>query len=209
MTCLISLLAHGSFATSIDNSKLLPSVQKKYGVDAMKRFRTWRMLIINNKDKTTLQKLQSVNDFFNQFHYRGTQTLIGQEDYWMTPFEFLIKGQGACEDFAIAKYFTLKELGITDDNLQLVYVKAIKYNLAHMVLAYYETPSSDPLILDNLTNAILPGSARTDLIPIYSFNAEGLWLAKRRGMGEKVGNSQRLSAWQAVLDRMQKFLQDP
>lgn len=35
-----------------------------------------------------------------------------QTNNWKTPKEFLIDGEGVCEDFAIAKYFTLLELGI-------------------------------------------------------------------------------------------------
>lgn len=207
---LVCLFSNITFALPSINSNVLQLIQKKDGVMAMRRVKSWQELIANNKSKTPLQKLKLVNDFFNRLTYVTDQALVGKEDYWMTPVEFLIKGAGDCEDFAIAKYFTLKELGISDDNLQIVYVKALNYNMAHMVLAYYQTPSSDPLILDSLSTKISPASQRPDLLPIYSFNGAGLWLAKQHGagMGEAVGTSQQLSAWQTVLKRMNHILDE-
>lgn len=191
----------------LDTTALLQAVQKKDGLMAMRRVKSWLSLIQNNKNKTTMEKLTLVNNFFDFFPYEENQALVGQADYWMTPVEFLVKGGGICHDYAIAKYFTLRALGISDDHLQIVYVKALQLNQAHMVLAYYETPASDPLILDNLITQIKHGSERTDLLPVYSFNVENLWLAKQQGMGEKVGSSQQLSLWQDVLRRMNNLSQ--
>jgi predicted transglutaminase-like cysteine proteinase len=80
----------------------------------------------------------------------------GQSDYWATPAELIGQGRGDCEDFSIAKYYSLIELGIPVSKLRLVYVKAVQtgpagtFLQAHMVLAYYATPNADPLVLDNL-----------------------------------------------------------
>jgi predicted transglutaminase-like cysteine proteinase len=128
----------------------------------------------------------------------------GQEDYWATPVEFLIKGTGDCEDFAIAKYFTLKAMGLSDDKLKITYVKAIQYNIHHMVLTYYSSPDAEPLVLDNIIDSINPASKRTDLFPIFNFNGSGLWLAKQRGQGAAAGSSSRLRLWQDLLKRMSK-----
>lgn len=205
---LVCLFATITFAFPSIDSNVLQRIQKKNGLMAMRRVKSWQDLLSNNITKSNSQKLKLVNDFFNRLNYVSDQTLVGKEDYWMTPLEFLIKGSGDCEDFAIAKYFTLKALGINDNKLQIVYVKALNYNIAHMVLAYYETPSSDPLILDSLNTKISPASKRPDLLPVYSFNGTGLWLAKQHGvgMGEEVGTSAQLSAWQTVLGRMKHML---
>jgi hypothetical protein len=64
-----------------------------------------------------------------------------------------------------------------------------------MVVSYYETPSSVPLILDNIDSRIKPASQRTDLVPIYSFNGKQLWLNKEKGQGELAGSSARLKQW--------------
>lgn len=74
-----------------------------------------------------------------------------------------------------------------------------------MVLAWYETPQSDPLILDNLIPGIEPASRRTDLLPVYSFNGSNLWMSKERGQGRLVtGGSRRINLWRDLNLRMQQ-----
>src|SRR3546814_5193816 len=91
-----------------------------------------------------------------------------------------------------AKCVTLLELGVPESRLQITYGKALRLNQAHMVLAYYANPAADPLVLDNLVPDILPGSSRDDLVPVYSFNGQGLWISRARGRGKRVGGSERL-----------------
>ena len=88
--------------------------------------------------------------------------------------------------------------------MRLTYVKALKLNQAHMVLTYFETPRSVPLVLDNLDTAIKPALQRKDLLPVYSFNGTGLWLAKAQGRGKKVGQSSRVNLWRDLNARMKK-----
>jgi predicted transglutaminase-like cysteine proteinase len=149
-----------------------------------------------------MDKLKRVNDFLNQMDFVDDLTLWKKEDYWATPIEFLSAQGGDCEDFAIAKYFTLKTMGMDEEKLNLTYVKALNLNVHHMVLTYYMTPDAEPLILDNLVGEIKSASQRTDLMPIYSFNGTGLWLAKQRGRGKLAGSSKRLQHWQNLMQRM-------
>ena len=81
-------------------------------------------------------------------------------------------------------------------------VKALKLNQYHMVLAYYDTPSAVPLILDNLDGVIKPANLRNDLIPVYSFNASQLWLNKEKGRGILNGKSSKLKLWQDLRQRI-------
>ena len=55
-----------------------------------------------------------------------------------------------------------------------------------MVLTYYATPRSEPLVLDNYNFKILPASQRDDLIPIYSFSGDELFNAKQGQIGKMV-----------------------
>jgi hypothetical protein len=71
-----------------------------------------------------------------------------------------------------------------------------------MVLTYYSSSSAEPLVLDSLINEIKPASQRTDLLPVYAFNGEGLWLPGATG-NKRVGDTKRLSRWQDVLKKMQ------
>ena len=169
-------------------------VSKVYGKRAGKRVESWRRSLDQFKDLPTLEKLEKVNQFFNKLNFVNDIKLWGKNDYWATPLEFIGANAGDCEDFTIGKYFSLREIGIPDEKLRLVYVKALEYNQFHMVLAYYETPTSVPLILDNLIPRIKPSTVRRDLLPIYSFNGSNLWLMKSKN-GQLAGESSRLSMW--------------
>ena len=174
---------------------LLELVGQKYGAGARQRLIQWERLTNAHRNDRERDKLTLVNNFFNQMKFVDDLTHWGKEDYWATPVEFLASNGGDCEDFSIAKYLTLKALGVPDDKMRITYVKALDFNQAHMVLAYYPTPAADPLILDNLKPAILPASKRTDLAPVYSFNGEGLWLNKINGALERIGTPGKLSHW--------------
>lgn len=175
--------------------------------EARGRIGRWEALIRDNKDVPEKEKLKRVNQFFNQVRFLPDQKHWGKKDYWATPIEFLSTNGGDCEDFTIAKYFTLVKLGVRSERLRLTYVKALKPNpvsQSHMVLTYFTTPDAEPLILDNLVKQMRPAHMRQDLVPVYSFNGEGLWLAKERGQGRFVGSASRLSRWTDLLNRMRK-----
>lgn len=153
------------------------------------------------------EKLKAVNQFFNRrIRFNADQAVWGMPDYWATPLEFIGRAQGDCEDFAIAKYISLLMLGVPNDKLRLIYVRArfggslILNTEAHMVLGYYVDPAGDPIILDSLLNSIRPAAARTDLTPIFSFNSQGLWVPGAPNLG--ADPTARLSRWRDVLDRI-------
>ncbi|WP_305906527.1 transglutaminase-like cysteine peptidase [Methylomarinum sp. Ch1-1] len=182
---------------------LLRQIEIRFGQEAGTRITKWQTLLQSTKSLPEAEKLKHVNDFFNrQVEFVDDIYLWDQEDYWATPLEFLVRGAGDCEDYSIAKYFTLKELGVPESKMRITYVKAIELNQAHMVLTYFATPRSTPLVLDNLNPAIKPATQRRDLLPVYSFNGTGLWLAKSRGAGKRVGGSGRLSRWTSLKQRM-------
>ncbi|MGZ0078913.1 transglutaminase-like cysteine peptidase [Methylomonas sp. BW4-1] len=186
----------------IDQS-LLDRVEKKYGAAAKQRFVDWQSLIENGKSWPEAEKLERVNNFFNgNVEFVDDIILWQKTDYWAAPTEFLAKGAGDCEDYSIAKYFTLVEMGVDESKLRITYVKALELNQAHMVLTYFDSPRAVPLVLDNLKPSIVPATQRSDLQPVYSFNGTGLWLAKSKGSGQHVGGSDRLSMWTELKLRM-------
>ncbi len=184
------------------DTELLNKAEQKYGKSARSRLTAWEDLIVSDNSQTDLEKLEKVNQFFNMMEFVDDIDHWRVKDYWATPIEFIGTQGGDCEDFTIAKYFTLKAMGIKDEKLNLTYVKSITYNVHHMVLAYYSSPGSEPLILDNIVKDIHPASKRTDLLPIYSFNGTGMWLAKQRGKGKLAGSSSQLQRWQDLVQRM-------
>ena len=193
-----------SYAKISFDDDFLGDIESNYGDYPRRRLVGWQKLVEENQDLDEKQKLEKVNTFFNLLEFRSDQSHWGERDYWATPLEFLVSGAGDCEDFSIAKYFTLAELGVPDEKMMITYVKAIDINQAHMVSTFYETPTSEPLVLDNLVGEIQPASKRQDLKPIYSFNGKGLWQAKQRGLGKKIGQSDDLDLWTDMEKRMKK-----
>lgn len=197
------LLSSTSLALNKQEQKWVEAVRTTYGERAAKRVIAWRGVLDQYRGMSEKEQLDAVNQFFNQLYFTNDIDLWGKKDYWATPLEFLGAAGGDCEDFTIAKYFSLLELGVSDKKLRLIYVKAIELNQFHMVLAYYAKPSAQPLILDNLIYDIKPASRRQDLLPIYSFNGKNLWLMKEKGSGKLAGKSSRLSLWNDLRSREQ------
>jgi predicted transglutaminase-like cysteine proteinase len=189
------------------SEKVLAGAERKYGAGARQRLTAWQTLLASGDRRLgDAEKLKLVNDFFNRVPFLSDIEHWNREDYWATPAEMLASNGGDCEDFAIAKYFTLVALGMPADKLKITYVRARTNNPAteaHMVLTYYGTPAAIPLVLDNLIFDIRPASQRTDLTPVYSFNGAGLWLAKERGEGKAVtGGSSNIGFWRELKLRM-------
>ncbi|WP_223879302.1 transglutaminase-like cysteine peptidase [Chitinimonas arctica] len=191
----------------MDFDRLLKAFSQRWGVAAVPRFNSWRELVGGGAGVGEMEQLKRANDFFNrQVSFGEDITIWNQADFWATPMETLGRGSGDCEDFVIAKYFSLQLMGMAPAKLRLTYVKAKIGGLnstvsqAHMVLAYYAQPDAEPLVLDNLLGDIRPASRRPDLSPVFSFNSDGIWVA---GGGQAKSSVDRLSRWKDLVARMQ------
>jgi len=205
---LLSLSGIIEARTDFDRMEQLAAAE--YGQDAVARIKAWRAMIDKNRTQPELAKLTSANSFVNDRILYATDMVVwGVQDYWATPLELFGKGRGDCEDYAIAKYITLRLMDVPVQKLRLVYVRARSgpQTFAHMVLSYFETPTSDPLILDNLIDAIHPAQRRPDLFPVFSFNHEGIWMEGERNPSRSP--TSRLSRWRDVLQRMRREGIDP
>jgi len=202
---LMLLLVFGLPAKSVpklNDQRIVAALSDNYGQRAALRGRAWLAIMANSGDASTTDKLGKINSFFNQLQFIDDSKLWGVENYWATPIEFIGVNGGDCEDFAIAKYFSLLELGIADEKMRITMVKSLTLNQYHMVVAYYPTPGAVPLILDNIDGEIKPADQRNDLLPVYSFNGKQLWLNKEKGQGVLAGKSQRLKRWSNLNQRM-------
>lgn len=204
---LLLLFLGNSLRAAWDFTTIQQRADQLYGPaspDAKKRIDAWQQLLLQQRNQSESEQLNAVNLFFNQqLHYREDSEIWNTIDYWATPLESLRKGEADCEDYALAKYFTLRHLGISGEKLRITYVKAIRLNRAHMVLTWYETPDAIPVVLDSLTDKLLPATKRSDLLPVYSFNDSGLWLPGSQN-NKRVGDSKHLSRWQDVLKKMRE-----
>jgi predicted transglutaminase-like cysteine proteinase len=187
---------------------LLKVAEQRYGEPARERLLEWESLINSDEAASELDKLQRINAFFNRIPQIDDIEHWKKQNYWATPVELLASDGGDCEDYALAKYFSLRRLNIPDEKLQVTYVKAYIPQSggirSHMVLSYYPSPDADPLILDNLIGEIRPASRRKDLTPVYGFNGTGLWLARERGQGRHAESIDELGLWSELMERMER-----
>jgi predicted transglutaminase-like cysteine proteinase len=196
------------YALCIDYNQLKSALVEKYGPQAEQPFNDWHAMIIAATALPAMQKINAVNDYFNQHIKFDSDLAVWQKnDYCATPMETLGKGQGDCEDFAIAKYFSLIATGIPENELRLMYVLADLdgSRQAHMVLAYYGS-GGDPLVLDNINKHILPASERSDLTPVYSLTRydaqeQNDELLSARERMQKAGQMLRRSIWLDLIRR--------
>lgn len=193
-------------AQTFADDEMLKRLEDEYSEQARQRGDALNVLLNRLQNKNVRQQLTEVNDFFNQFSYREDISQWGIEDYWATPEEFIGVYGGDCEDYVIAKYFALRSLGVADERLYLTYVKAVKENIAHMVLSYFEMPQSTPLILDNYNPRIVKADKRKDLLPVYSFNARSLFLTTpSAGLGKSLPvNKVKNSKWEKLLANIKR-----
>ncbi|WP_136246850.1 transglutaminase-like cysteine peptidase [Halomonas borealis] len=191
----------------LDQARLRDSMRRQYGADGLSILETWLAMLDGLRGADIAAQLTGVNDFINR-HVRwlDDDEIWRQEDYWATPLETLGHGAGDCEDFTIAKYISLRELGLPETVLRLIYVKArigrSRITQAHMVLGYYVSPGAEPMVLDNLVTTIRPAGERPDLDPLFSFNGRGLWTDdSRQSRADPVA---RLSRWRSAIERMRQ-----
>jgi predicted transglutaminase-like cysteine proteinase len=211
--CVLAALAGAAgslgFTTQVTPG-LVASYTRLYGTTVRERLASWvefaraqknapRVKRLRESPATEVEALQTVNSYFNRIPFVSDQSHWSAEDYWATPAETVSSNGGDCEDFSIAKYFLLKEAGIPIERLRITYVKAVKLNQAHMVLAYYAAPGAEPLILDNLEDRVRPASDRPDLVPVYSFNDEDVVLVR----DSRKSNPRQIRAWRDLLAKLE------
>ena len=192
--------AERGYTTSV-SPRLVEMYSRRFGPEARARLEAWKRDAAERKRSPAREAalLTEVNRMLNRVRFVEDSAHWGEIDYWATPAESIGSDGADCEDFSIAKYFLLKELGVPIARLRLTYVKSLRLNQAHMVLAYYARPDADPLVLDNLEDAVRPASQRADLVPVYSFNDEEVWIELRG----RSGSPTQLRNWRALMDRLE------
>ena len=192
--------AERGYTTAV-SERLIEVYSRRFGPEARARLEAWKRDAAERKRAPAREAalLTDVNRMLNRVRFVDDNAHWGEVDYWATPAESIGSNGADCEDFSIAKYFLLKELGVPIARLRLTYVKSLKLNQAHMVLAYYARPDADPLVLDNLEDTVRPASQRADLVPVYSFNDEEVWIEMRG----RSGSPTQLRNWRALMDRLE------
>ena len=201
--------AIGVSVATPDLDRMQQIARERYGANAGESVGAWRRMLAEASTIDEQERLVRVNGFFNRATaFDDDSAVWNQQDYWATPLETLGRKAGDCEDFAIAKYMSLRLLDVPAEKLRLIYVRASigapgsGISQAHMVLGYYPSPEAEPLILDNLIGDIRPAARRPDLFPVFSFNDQGLWVGG--AATSSADPTARLSRWRGVLERMRQ-----
>jgi predicted transglutaminase-like cysteine proteinase len=119
-----------------------------------------------------LDKVEAVNTFYNKIRYIEDKNNYGTSDYWATPAEFSSKG-GDCEDYAIAKYTALKNLGFSENQMRIAIVQDTWKGIPHAILIVYTSDGAK--FLDNQYKTVKNVEGFTRYRPIYSINRTGWW----------------------------------
>lgn len=181
--------------------KTIKASKDKYKI--VKRFTLYNNLKDKIKDYQTFKKLSHINSFYNKILSSLDINEYKMEDYWATRKEFIIQGKGDCEDYVIAKYFSLIESNIKKEQLYLAVAQVKGSITEHMVLLYFETKDSIPLVLDNLSFKVVPLNIRKKLTLKFAFNEIDSYTLKDNHLDKKVNvNWGEEDKWNNLLTRI-------
>lgn len=137
-----------------------------------RRMKKWGQTIKSLQDKPLREKITAVNDFMNKHKFVSDTKNWQKRDYWATPLEFMKKG-GDCEDYAIAKYVSLRALGVPGDQMRIAIVQDRVLGIPHAVLVVYD--GKEALILDNQDKKVKASADIKRYSPIYSISQTAWW----------------------------------
>ena len=81
-------------------------------------------------------RIGEINQDINlAIHPMSDMAQFGKPDVWSAPLATLARGAGDCEDYAIAKYVALREVGVPEDRLRIVVVSDALNGEGHAVAA--------------------------------------------------------------------------
>lgn len=136
----------------------------------------WKAFLIKIKGEPRQRQIEMINRRMNETPYITDIRNYGVDDYWATPKQFLYRN-GDCEDYAIAKYISLRSLGVTPDDLRVVVLQDNNLRIAHAVLVAYVDGTA--LVLDNQSKQVVEQSRIRHYSPYYSINETAWWLHKK------------------------------
>ncbi|MFN4281279.1 MAG: transglutaminase-like cysteine peptidase [Alphaproteobacteria bacterium] len=140
----------------------------------------WKGFLDEISGENRATQIRRVNERLNRARYTLDSANWGQSDYWATPNQFF-RMDGDCEDYAIAKYLSLRALGFPEDDLRLVVLDDLNLRVAHAILVV--THNGVPYVLDNQISQVVPASAIRHYRPIFALNESAWWIYKPKPAG--------------------------
>lgn len=150
----------------------------------------WQAYLRGLSYKTRMEQLIAVNDYMNARPYKQDDWVYGVSDYWAAPHEFLVNS-GDCEDFAIAKYFSLRQLGFSADDMQVLLVYDIYSGTDHAVLRV--SMGNQVYFLDNREDLIDRAGFEKRYRPHVAFNENDVHMYEKPLMARSIrGGDERI-----------------
>ena len=137
-----------------------------------KEIERWTGLVTDLKAQNRLRQMITVNRWFNRLPYKYDEYAYNTQDYWADTVELLQK-RGDCEDFALSKYYTLRRLGFSPDELKITVVYDNEKYSNHAVLMVYTGGSR--YMLDSNSDDMGPSPMEYRYKTLYSFNETSAW----------------------------------
>jgi predicted transglutaminase-like cysteine proteinase len=119
-------------------------------------------------------ELDRVQRDFNMPAYQSDENNWGVSDYWATSAELQSRG-GDCEDFATAKYFALRALGIAAADMRVAIVVDDEIGVRHAVLLV--RIGDEVFALDNRSDRIMRADELAHYRPLLAMNEAAWWMA--------------------------------
>lgn len=132
----------------------------------------WNKLIQEVKGQPKIRQMMRVNMWFEQYPYKYDPNVYKQKDYWATPLEFLEYG-GDCEDYAIAKYMTLRQLGFPASSMKITMVYDGKTMSDHAFLIVDH--DGIQYVMDNREKLVVARYMENRYMPHFAFNEDYVW----------------------------------
>ena len=137
------------------------------------KLKGWKDFLTGLQGKPLMEQMDAINRFIDKYPYVEDIVNWGVDNYWETPYEFQRKS-GNCKDYAIAKFMSLRALGVTGDVLRVVVVQDLNLGgIIHAVLMVYV--DDDRYILDNQIKQVVLATSIYHYVPIYSINERHWW----------------------------------
>ena len=138
------------------------------------RLRNWQDFLTDIGAKSEPEQLRRVNRYVNVARYVTDRRNWKRPDYWAIPEQLFGQG-GDCEDYVIAKYLSLRSLGISPERLRIVVVYDRQRRKDHAVLTISGTEGM--LVLDNHYRRVMTWAKLRDRYrPYYSLNERDVWI---------------------------------
>jgi len=138
----------------------------------------WDDFVKGLRGKDRMTQIRAVHREMNRRAYIVDPVNWGLKDYWATPLQFF-KRQGDCEDYAIAKFLSLRALGVPNEDMRVVVLMDTNLKLAHAVLVVYLGDKA--YVLDNQISKVVRAETIRHYRPIYSINETNWWLHRPKG----------------------------